>query len=106
MKKYEVPESEVKKISDVIGMAITARHLREALESVHDDTAILFVCDYGDYHNTQQVLPVGDFLMDSSASDLYTSGYSNSGVALIEDDSNDEPREYPEEENYPILLLR
>lgn len=85
--------------------AYTVRNLRDALEGLPDDAPVLFVCDYGDYHHTQQALPVGEHL-EVYTSDLGESAYSNSGICLLEDrEPDDEPRE-DEEEAGPVLILR
>jgi len=85
--------------------AYTVRNLRQALEGLPDDAPVLFVCDYGDYHHTQQALPVGE-LLEVYTSDLGETAYSNSGICLLEDrEPQDEPAE-EEEDAGPVLILR
>ena len=64
--------------------AMTVRDLIEQLQSLDPDSPVLFACNYGDYHNTQQALPVGD-VEEHEASDLSTSAYSHSGLALTDE---------------------
>lgn len=104
----QVDEREIREISHAMECAMTAKQLREALEDVDDDARVFFVCDYGDHHNTPQALPVGEHIADCSASDLHTTAYSQSGVAMIEErEPNDEPApEWPEDEDFPVCFLR
>lgn len=97
-------EHELREIQHVRDTAMTARQIREALESVDDDAAVFFVCSYGDRGKTQQALPVGEVIGDCSARNLRTTGYSESGIAMVEDDENES--EIPDDDDFPVTFLR
>lgn len=88
------------KIHHAIDKAMTVADLIEFLEGCDLDARVLFACDYGDYHHTQQALPVTN-AEESSTDALAPSAYSHSGIALIEPDDECEPTE--DEENVVIL---
>lgn len=73
----------------------TVAQLIEELQNLPQDAIVVFQSDYGDYTHTQQALPIKDVdLIPASA--LYPNdGYSRSGVA-IRDDQDDEDREEAE----------
>lgn len=73
----------MKKTVEFNGM--TVADLICELEGCNPDAKVLFVCDYGDYHHTQQALPVNEIsTMPMSA--LVESAYSQSRIACVEDD--------------------
>lgn len=76
---------------------ITVRQLRELLDGEDDDLPVIFSTDYGDYHHTQQALPLigetDEVLVEESA-------YSNSGFAVANDADGD-PDTYT-----PYLLIK
>lgn len=88
-----------------INSAFTKKQLLEELEFIDDDALVLFVCDYGDHHHTQQALPVSE-AEEMLVRDLSTSAYSHSGVALPDDDPDDEPSEPDDYADQPIVILR
>ena len=89
----------------VLERALTVRHLIEELENQDPDARVLFVCDYGDYHHTQQALTVSSS-EEYDTSNLRTSAYSHSGIALIEESGEpDEPHE-DDYEGQPIVILQ
>jgi len=45
-------------VSYKMKQALTVSQLMEQLERMDPDAKVVFVCDYGDYHHTQQALPV------------------------------------------------
>lgn len=61
---------------------------------------MLIVCDYGDYHHTQQALPVAE-IIDCDSGSLVESAYSNSGLALQADDP-----EAPDDDTQTVVILR
>ena len=61
--------------------ALTVGQLRRMLRDLEEDSPVVFVCNYGDYCNTQQALPVGD-LEEAEFGDIVSSAYSQSGLAL------------------------
>jgi hypothetical protein len=65
---------------------ITVAQLRELLEDQADQALVVFSADYGDYHRTQQALPLRGEVEDCS---LIKTGYSNSGYAIAEPDDED-----------------
>ena len=85
---------------------ITVADLIAELETMNQDAKVLFVCDYGDYHHTQQALPVNE-IVEADTSDLAESAYSHSRIAFVEErDANDEPDEDGEDETLPVVILR
>ena len=69
------------KIPGSMKRTMTVGELRRELADYEDETPVVFACDYGDYHHTTQVLPVGD-VEEHDESELVKSAYSQSGVAL------------------------
>lgn len=61
---------------------ITVAQLRALLEGENDDALVVFTCDYGDYHHTEQAVglrgDVEEVLLEESA-------YSQSGFAVSKD---------------------
>lgn len=68
------------------------------------DVRVLFGCNYGDYHRTQQTLPVEDLDMFSSG-DLHESGYSHSGVAMNDRDEPDDEDVEDEDEVEDVIII-
>ena len=77
-------------VQNKLAGAFTVGQLIRELQSFDQDALVLFGCNYGDYHRTEQTLPVGD--VDCfEAKQFQTSAYSQSGVAFEEaDDFDDE----------------
>ena len=78
--------------------SITVRKLIDLLEGEDPDAQVIFSTNYGDYHHTQQALPldgeiVGQVTVEKSA-------YSNSGFALV-----DENGEEDQDDNEQTFLL-
>jgi len=93
-------------VEHVLEESYTVRQLIEELQLCGDqDANVLFVCDYGDYHHTQQALPVSE-IVEVETDDLAESAYSHSHVAFVGDESEpDEPR--PEnDDSLPVVILR
>jgi hypothetical protein len=85
----------------ILKRALTVAELRDELEDQPDDALVLFVCNYGDIGNTQQVLPVT--LAEAMYEDqekIVTTPYSQSGIA-VEPTREDEQFDGPD-----IILLR
>lgn len=76
---------------------ITKAELIEALEELDDDDKVIFTTDYGDYHSTQQALPISGRVEEVS---ITKSAYSNSGFALVDDNDEDEN---DEDETYYVI---
>ena len=70
---------------------MTVGDLRAMLEDFDNDSKVLLTSDYGDYHHTEQALPIEsvELLDEDPFRCLATSGYSQSGVA-IQETHNDE----------------
>ena len=100
-----------REINHVLEQCLTTRRLIEGLLSLDPgmdgkggDNRVLFSCDYGDHHHTQQTLPV-DALDVYTTNELCESGYSQSGVAMVrERDGHDEPVEVDEDAEDVIIL--
>ena len=71
-------------IQDTLQRGMTVADLINQLRHMDPQAYVLFACNYGDYHRTQQALPVEDISLVDSAQ-LYGSAYSHSGMALIDD---------------------
>lgn len=71
---------------------ITVAKLIDMLQGEDPDALVVFTCDYGDYHHTQQALAIdGNF----EEVVLEKSAYSHSGFAVATDDEDltgDEPK--------------
>lgn len=97
-------------IERVLENSLTVRQLVEILEMENQDARCVFVCNYGDYSNTQQALPIGETIDGCSSDDLYETAYSHSHVALREDDGEPDEDETDakedEEESIPLLVFR
>lgn len=70
-------------IQHVLEQAHTVRQLRAMLEGMDQNARVLFACDYGDYHHTQQALPVEE-AAEYFVGTLAESGYSKSGIAFVD----------------------
>jgi hypothetical protein len=66
---------------------MTVADLVEHLQSYDQDSPVFFVCNYGDYHRTQQALPV-EHVEEATRAALVESAYSNSGLALVDGDDD------------------
>jgi len=84
-------------IQNKIRRAMTVGDLRRQLENFDDETLVLFACNYGDYHNTQQALPVEE-IEEMGADDLETSAYSQSGLTLARESDYDEDEDEMDDE--------
>lgn len=70
--------------------SMTVGQLREILEDYSDDEPVMFGCNYGDYHRTQQVLLIEGNLERLPVED---SAYSESGWAVVRDVTDDTSKE-------------
>lgn len=78
----------------------TVRELIEALEEQSPDAIVAFSCDYGDYSQTEQVLPIDPECIEDT--EIEESAYSDSGFAIAgEPDEDEEPGE-----RQSIIVLR
>ena len=66
---------------------MTASELIERLQECDGDAIVMFTCSYGDYGRTQQALFVED-LTETTARSIVDSAYSQSGLALVDDDDD------------------
>lgn len=79
--------------------SITVGKLRDLLAEYDDKDMIAFSCDYGDYHHTEQVLPITGRIEEEG---LVESGYSHSGFAVYDGDKDDEDDDHTE---LPVVLV-
>lgn len=108
MRRYEAD-----RINDICNSALTVGQLRAALKHLDQDAPVFFTCNYGDYHRTEQALPLCD-PEEYTREDLESSAYSHSGLAVVDSDDLDERHEDPEEESddddceshLPVVLFR
>lgn len=99
-------------IEETLCRSYTVRHLIEALEDMDPDARVLITCNYGDYHRTQQALPI-EGIEEHETDVLHESGYSQSGLAFSDpnaepDDGcqiDDEPRVIDPDELMPVVII-
>lgn len=97
-------------IERVLEHAIKVSDLIDLLKDCDPEARVLFACNYGDYHNTQQALPV-DSPEEMDSDELYETAYSHSGIALAEheedrydgDEDDDDDCDW---DSVPIVVLR
>lgn len=88
--------------------ALTVAELIEHLEGCNPEALVLFACDYGDYHHTQQALLVREVTdPENDGQMLVTSAYSHSGLAVEYKDDEDYEAEDSDShlEKQPIVIL-
>lgn len=83
---------------------ITVAELIEQLQASDPDAKVLFVCDYGDYHHTQQALPVSEVRGIEYGENVVESAYSQSGLALYQEDAQDMDGEEKEGSEQFVIL--
>jgi len=111
-------------VTEVLQSAMTVRDLMDELKYCDPDAAVLFACNYGDYHNTEQALPVSDVTCDLTEEDLYESAYSRSGIALTDEmirveelreeaarirrpnNANDSPENIDDDDGPSVVVIR
>lgn len=91
--------------------AMTVADLIEQLGDMDPNAKVFFVCDYGDYHHTQQALPVVELdEADGDQAYLQPSAYSQSRVAFVEAteeiDEETDPEEQGDVPHGPVVILR
>jgi hypothetical protein len=74
-------------VAERLRSGLTVGQLREALDELDADAPVLLVCDYGDYHHTQQAIPIQSLEVLTS-DNIYESAYSHSGLALGDQDED------------------
>lgn len=77
---------------------ITVAELIECLQNEDPDARVIFAADYGDYHHTEQALPLRG---EIDTVTIEKSAYSNSGFAIAECDEDDADAAYE-----PFLVIR
>ena len=95
------------KIEHVLEQSYTVRNLLEELETLDPEARVLFACNYGDYHSTQQVLPIAE-ITEHESDVLHESGYSQSGIAFTDIDAEPDDAESNDDEDqetFPIVIL-
>lgn len=83
----------------------TVKELIEILEEYDPKALVVYTADYGDYHNTQQALPIQKVSDQQEMGVIIVkSAYSQSEFALVEYDEDDiDPRE--EQTRIPVVIL-
>lgn len=90
-------------VKRTLNESVTVGELRAMLEDHDEESLVVFICDYGDHCHTQQALPIKS-AEQLSSDDFRTSGYSQSGIAMIEErDGRDV--ECPDEESIPVVVI-
>ncbi len=84
--------------------AMTVAELIEALQDCDPDAIPLFTVDYGDYHHTQQALPVKECEGLTYGQFVVESAYSQSGMALVEDEDDDAAGNHDAQEQQFVIL--
>ncbi len=88
---------------------LTVGELKALLEDFGDDQPVVFACDYGDYHHTQQALGIGQ----ADETRLVKEAYSRSGFGLPssdpdddeESDEGDDEGTDDDEEDEPLVVV-
>ena len=75
--------TDMSKIRRSLESGLTVAELIDELKSFDGDARVLFVCDYGDYHHTQQALPIAT-VDENDTRSLLESAYSRSGIEYRE----------------------
>lgn len=85
---------------------ITVGELKALLEDEDQDAIVVFTTDYGDYHHTEQALPLKGEVesYDDARLVVKKSGYSNSGFEFREDEDADDDSE--EGELIGVVVIR
>ncbi len=92
-------------VQQVMGSAMTAKQMIEMLEDMPPDAVVFFSCNYGDHSRTQQALPI-ESVEESEVKYLYDTAYSQSGIALREDQGSDEDdEEYTDGEGMRSIVI-
>ena len=78
---------------------ITVAELIELLQDQDPDARVIFSANYGDYHRTEQALPLRGECEEVSISET---AYSNSGFAIADPDEDDED-EGPDAETFVVI---
>ncbi len=79
---------------------ITVGKLRDLLEDEDQDALVIFAADYGDYHHTEQALPLRG---DVEQVTISASAYSNSGWQVNTTDDEDEEAAEIEAPTYVVI---
>lgn len=87
----------------VLMRGLTAAQLILELSTFPPDAVVCFACDYGDYHHTQQLLPVETVDETQCDEALVESAYSRSGLAVEEIDFEDDDDDLP---GRNVVILR
>lgn len=86
---------------------MTVEDLIATLQDCNPNAVVLFTCDYGDYHHTQQALPVQECDRILHGQALVESAYSRSGLALEEaDDGDDDQYEEFSDAKQNVVILK
>lgn len=84
--------------------SITVKELIELLKDEEPDAVVCFTADYGDYHHTQQALPIFGQLEEHEM--VEENAYSHSGWALVGEPDDEEDEEEAKEQGRIVLVIR
>ena len=87
-----------REIEHVLAESFTVRQLIETLQGMDPDARVLITSDYGDYHNTQQALPVRD-IEEHESDTLRESSYSKSGIAFTDHNATPDTDQMPQNDD-------
>lgn len=82
---------------------LTVGELRDLLEDYDEEALVVFTTDYGDYHRTQQALPLRGEVEEDV--EVVESAYSNSGYRLVDADEEDADDADEEDERDALRVL-
>lgn len=84
---------------------MTVAQLIDELGSYPDDAIVVFSCSYGDHSRTQQALPITSVEEMEDDCRVVKSAYSESGLAIEEQEDSDDDQEC-EDEAQDVVVLR
>src|SRR5262245_17787558 len=94
-------------IKRLLEKCLTVGELIEELQGYDASLPVIFTADYGDYHHTEQALPLLS-ISESYDCSLKESAYSKSGVAVreCEEEDLDDEEAKQEAEGLSCIILR
>lgn len=105
----------IENIKNILQTGMTVAQLIEALQRCPSKAVVCFRSGYGDYHDTQQALPIED-IEEITSNHMEESGYSYSGISLkmkdgeivtsTEDDEyDDDDEKIVDDDPYDVVIL-
>ena len=94
-----------REVKNIIDTGMTVSQMMEMLGEMQQDAIVFFSCNYGDHSRTQQALPI-ESIEESEVKYLYDTAYSQSGIALREDQGSEEDdEEYENGEDVRSIVI-